>query len=133
MFYQEISDSLQLPNPHALSVKKCQVHPALICGLVWWVLLSLLDPLHGNGHQSDPSMGLTWPGNEGWVVSSGPLSWKMRDAKGNVPKTRHMVIKHLQKMAGGAGSGAVFHLIVTSDELVLWCSQPGIFLLLLSL
>lgn len=36
-------------------------------------------------------------------------------------------------MAGGAGSGAVFHLIVTSDELILWFSQPGIFLLLLSL
>lgn len=36
-------------------------------------------------------------------------------------------------MAGGAGSGAVFHLIVTSDELLQWFSQPGIFLLLLSL
>lgn len=77
--------------------------------------------------------GCDFPGNGLSVVSPGPLPWKRRGAKGNMPKTWHMVIKHLQKMVGGAGSGAVFHLIVTSDQSVLWFSQPDIFLLLLSL
>lgn len=64
-------------------------------------------------------------GHWGLGDSPGCLPWKRRDAEENVPNILYMVIKHLQKMAGGASGGAVLYLTMTRDELVSWFLAPS--------